>query len=248
MTTKLSAKLAIGALAAALAIGVAPVAGAAESAAQAAPVQTAPAIPSPSTPVGGVLTDPHGHPLPRVELHFQGRVNPDIFTIRTRADGSFSTALPPGIYDLRDEHGAIIADGVTVARSAVSLGRVEAPAPLAPTRLFDRQAMGEVIVKSPAPSGAYVPAPGEVPAPVAVIPAPHPLVQGGTAGGKRMAPAQVVPMGVEQQLQLPPGAETTIGVPSMAGETPAPTTGAPSAVTGGMAAPPTESPTPAGAY
>lgn len=231
MTTKLSIKLAIGALAVALTIGAAPLTEAAESAAEAI---TAPVMPAPSTPVSGVLTEPQGQPLAHVELHFQGQVNPDIFTVRTRADGSFSTALPPGVYDLRDDRGAIITGSVIVGQSAVSLGHVEAPAPLAPTRLFDRQAIGEVIVKSPAPSGAYVPAPGQALAPVAVIPAPHPLVQGGAAGGKAMQPAQVVPMGVEQQIEIPPGADTTIGFPPMTGETPAPTR-APSSATGGMA-------------
>jgi hypothetical protein len=271
MTTKLSVKLAIGMLAA-LAFGAAPIADALESAARPAPPQTAesaaaqpgfagaaaagsaaesaaPAIPSPSTPVSGMLTDPHGQPLARVELHFQGRVDPDIFTVRTRANGSFSTALPPGTYDLRDEHGAIIAEELTVGRSAVSLGQLESPAPLAPTRLFDRQEIGEVIVKTPAPSGAYVPAPGEAPTSVAVMPIANPLVQGGAAGGKPMAPAQVVPMGIEQQLQVPPGAETTVGVPPFAGEMPAPTAGVQSEpAMRGIESAPQGSPAPAGGY
>ncbi len=232
MTTRLSALLAIGAIAAALAIGAAPTADAADAAAQSvapaagsAPTQPiAATIPSPSTPVSGVLTDPHGQPLANMEIHFQGRVDPDIFTVRTGAGGAFATVLPPGIYDLRDEHGAIIAADVAVGRGATSIGRVEAPAPLAPTRLFDRQAVSPVIVKTRAPAGAYVPAPGE--APVAVMPVASPPVQGG-AGGRAMVPAEVIPTGVEQQLEVPPGAETEIGAPSAGGEMPAPTSATP---------------------
>jgi hypothetical protein len=159
MTTKLWITLAIGALAAELAIGAVPIADAVESApapASATQQSTAaePAMPSPSTPVSGVLTDPQGHPLAHIELHVQGQINPDIYTVRTGAGGSFSIALPPGIYDLRGEHGAIIVAGVRIEHRAVSLGPVQTPAPLAPTRLFDRQAIGEAIVSSPAPAGA----------------------------------------------------------------------------------------------
>lgn len=236
MTTRLSSLLATGAIAIALAIGATPAAaqpaaagpGSAAAAPQPAAQPEAAAIPSPSTPVSGVLTDPHGQPLAHMEIHFQGRVDPDIFTVLTGAGGSFSTVLPPGTYDLRDERGAIIAADVVVGRAAANIGRVETPAPLAPTRLFDRQAVSSAIIKSPAPSGAYVPAPGE--APVAAMAVASPPVQGGT-GGRAMAPAQVVPMGVEQQLMIPPGADTTIGLPS---------------TTGGMVAPTTQEPPPTG--
>jgi hypothetical protein len=229
MTTKLWAKLASGALAAVFAIGAASTAEALEYAPP--PVSTMEqsteaesAIPSPSTRVSGTLADRQGHPLTHVELHFQGRINSDIYTIHTRTGGSFSIALPPGVYDLRGEHGAIIVSGVKVGQHPVNLGQVQTPAPLAPTRLFDRQEIGEAIVHSPAPAGARVLAPGGPVAPIAVLPAPHPRVQG-TPSGKAMAPASVIPMGVEKQIQLPPGAKPIIGGPPITGETAAPSTG-----------------------
>ena len=229
MTTKLWATLASGALAAALAIGAAPIAGAAsyEMPPAPTPAQTETgeaAIASPSTRVSGVLTDPQGHPLAGVELHFQEVISQDMFTVRTHAGGSFATALPSGPYDLRDENGAIIVSGVRVGRQTVSMGHVETPAPLAPTRLFDRQVIGEAIVHSPAASGALVRAPGGPVGPVTVVPAPHPLVQGGTPAGKAKAPAEGIPMGVEQQTQVPPEGETRI--PSVPGEMGVPETGA----------------------
>lgn len=182
-----------------------------------------PAIPSPSVKVRGVLTSRQGQPIVDFELHFQGLINPDIYTIHTRAGGSFSIALPPGVYELRGEHGEIIVPKVKVARPAVNLGSVETPVPLAPTRLFDRQAIGEAIVHSSAPAAARV-HPGGPLAPVAVIPAPHPIVQG-TPEGKAMAPAQVVPSGVSEQVQLPPGAKSAIGEPSATGEMTVPPVG-----------------------
>lgn len=222
MRTKLWAKLASCALAAALVLGAVHIAEAVESVSQpAAPSAQSEAseaaIPSPSVPVSGFLTDPQGHPLMGFELHFQGQVNHDAYTVRTRAGGSFSTALPSGVYDLRGEHGEIIASRIRVYQRALSVGHVETPAPLAPTRLFDRQAMAEAILESPAPSGARVRAPGGGVGPVAVIPAPHPMVEG-APGGKAMAPARVIPMGIEQQLQLPAGASPTIGSPPAGSE------------------------------
>lgn len=216
MTTKLWTKLAGSALTAVIAISAAATANA--SAAPAAPMARSQAeesaVPSPSTRVSGVLTDPQGLPLAGVELHFQGRISHDMYTIHTRARGSFSIALPPGLYDLRGEHGEIITSGVRVGERAVHLGHVQTPAPLAPTRLFDRQTIGEAIVQSQAPSGARVrPSGGGVGA-VAVIPAPHPVVQGGTPEGKAKAPAQVIPTEIEKQLELPQSPQPKIGAPS----------------------------------
>ncbi|HZO81069.1 MAG TPA: carboxypeptidase-like regulatory domain-containing protein [Candidatus Binataceae bacterium] len=251
MTIKLSAKQAIGALAAALALGAAPLAPTADAAdvpAQMASPTAATStaaqasrepVPSPSAQVSGVLTDPHDRPLANMEINFQGRVDPDIFTVRTGTDGSFSTVLPPGIYDLRDAHGAIIASDVSVGPNGGSIGRVQTPAPLAPTRLFDRQALSRVIVKNPAPSGAYVPAAGETHAPIKAATVVNPPVQGAT-GGRAMAPAQVVPMGIEQQIQIPPGADTTIAMPGAAEETMPPPSSepAPPSTEGGKSRPP----------
>lgn len=169
-------------------------------------------MPAPSTPVTGVLVGPNGHPLAAHELHFQGSISGDMFTVRTHGDGAFSTALPQGVYDLRGDFGAIIASPITVGESAVNLGQVRLPAAYNPTHIFDRQVVGEAIIKSPAPASAYVPSTGG--AAVAVTPISNPKVEGGTPGGAPMAPPVVVPMGIREQTRIPAGAEPPpIGAP-----------------------------------
>jgi hypothetical protein len=165
-------------------------------------------FPSVSTPVAGVLVDSDTHPLARHELHFEGQISGDIFTVRTRTDGTFSTALPQGTYDLRGQNGAIIAGGVMVGTGAVNLGNVRAPAMYSPSRALNHEEVGEEIVKSPAPSGAYVPNAGAAPQSVAVTPMVNPRVQGASKGS---APVVVVPQQIEEQTLIPPGGEVTVG-------------------------------------
>jgi hypothetical protein len=161
-----------------------------------------------STIVTGVLAEPDaGQPLASHELHFQGRISGNLYTVRTGPNGAFSTMLPEGIYDLRGMHGTVIARAVIVGQSPVNLGQVHPPAPYDVWRLFERQEVGQAIVKSPAPATAYVPSPGEAPQPIAVTPVSSPQVMGAGPNGQALAPAQVIPAQTYEQTEIPTGSE-----------------------------------------
>jgi hypothetical protein len=159
-----------------------------------------------SVPVSGVLTAPGGGPLVGHELHFQDSVAGDIYTVRTRAGGAFSTRLPQGVYDLRGEHGAVIASCVIVDQNPINLGQVHPPPRYNVWRWLDRQEVGPEIVDTP-PATAYLPGAGEGPQPVAVVPKASPPVVGGGPGGKPLPPAVVIPPQLQYRSDLPSGAE-----------------------------------------
>ena len=180
-----------------------------------------------STAVTGVLAAPAGGPLAGHELHFQGRLSGDVHTVRTRANGAFSTTLPQGVYDLRGMDGAVIVRAVTVGQSPVDLGQVHPPGPYNLWRLIEGQEIGEAIIDSPAPVAAYVPSPGEAPQPIAVTPIASPKVMGAGPNGQPLAPAVVVPAQVRAQTEIPPDAQAPPpGTPPAQDLAPAPGTNA----------------------
>ncbi|MGH7914249.1 MAG: hypothetical protein ACREPW_06325, partial [Candidatus Binataceae bacterium] len=160
------------------------------------------------------------------ELHFQGLVSGNMYTVRTKADGTFSTMLPQGVYDLRGIDGAVLASAVTVGQSPVNLGQVHPPSPYNVWRLFDRQEIGQTIVKSPAPATAYVPNPGEALQPVAVTPVASAQVMGAGPNGKALAPAEVMPAQIQEQTELPSDAQVPApGMPPAQDMAPGPSGG-----------------------
>jgi len=169
-----------------------------------------------STMVTGVLAAPEaGGPLSGHELHFHERISGNMYTVRTQANGAFSTMLPRGVYDLRGMHGTVIARGVIVGQNPVNVGQVNPPGPYNVWRLLERQEIGEAIVKSPAPATAYVPSPGEAPQPIAVTPVASPQVMGAGPSGAPLAPAEVMPAQIQRQTEIPSGAEVPgPGMPS----------------------------------
>ncbi len=177
-----------------------------------------------STPVTGVLAAPEaGEPLAGHELHFQERIGGNLYTLRTGANGAFSIMLPQGVYDLRGKHGAVIASAVTVGQGPVNLGQVNPPAPYDVWRLFQRQEVAQSIVKSPAPATAYVPSPGEAPQAIAVTPIVSPQVMGAGPAGAALAPAEVMPAQIQEQTEIPSGADVPgPGMPPAQDRTPAP--------------------------
>jgi hypothetical protein len=179
-----------------------------------------------STPVTGVLSTPDAASLDGHELHFQERVSGNLYTVRTEANGAFSTMLPQGVYDLRGMHGAVIARGVMVEQSPVNVGQVHPPGPYNIWRVLERQEIGEAIVKSPAPATAYTPNAGEAPAAIAVTPVTNPQVMGAGPGGKALAPAEVMPAQIEEQTELPSNAEVPApGMPPAQDTVPGPSGG-----------------------
>ncbi len=87
-----------------------------------------------------------------VYLHFENTVTRDSYMALTADDGSFGSELPPGVYRLRSERGAILTGPITVGSANSSLGQVSDLAPFAPARLFDRQYLEPMILTSPAPA------------------------------------------------------------------------------------------------
>ncbi len=168
-----------------------------------------------STAVTGVLAAPQGGSAGGSEegspaghdMHFQNRLSGNLYTVRTEANGAFSTMLPEGVYDLRGKHGAVIASGIVVGQTPVNLGQVSSPGPYNVWRLLDRQQIGQAIVKSPAPATAYLPNLGASPQPIAVTPVVNPAVIGGGPNGEPLAPAVVMPPRTYEQTQIPSGAD-----------------------------------------
>jgi hypothetical protein len=104
--------------------------------------------------VSGTLVSRDGHPLAGRQLNFQAQVASDIFIVDTDSDGNFMASLPPGTYNLRTEHGAILRGNIAVGDAIVDLHNVSELPAADPWRLLEREKVAEAIIKSPAPSSA----------------------------------------------------------------------------------------------
>ena len=89
-------------------------------------------------------------------LHFQNQVTGDCYMVATATDGAFGAQLPPGVYDLRAERGAILARTIIVGSADVGLGRVSELAPYAPARIWQFQGIAPSLLSSAAPSTANI--------------------------------------------------------------------------------------------
>lgn len=107
--------------------------------------------------VSGILTTPDGHPASDRQIHFENRVTGVLYLVQTDSDGKFSTNLPPGVYDLRQEHGTTIRAGIEVTQADADLGKVPEPVTGFWFNPFELQELGERIITSPAPSTANLP-------------------------------------------------------------------------------------------
>lgn len=109
-----------------------------------------------ATVVSGMFSYQSGSPAKNRQLHFENRVTQDMFIAPTEDDGTFSTDLPPGRYDLRAERGVVLRANVLVDTSegSINIGHVVEPAPLDVRRPFEHEGIGEDIVQNPAPSTA----------------------------------------------------------------------------------------------
>jgi len=119
-----------------------------------------PTVSSIAATASGVFTSESGTPLAEHQLHFENRVSGDIYLARTGADGSFSTELPPGLYDLRAERGLVVKAGVIVGQDDVEVGHVTSGAPFDVRRPFEREGIGPALVQTEAPATAHVGAAG----------------------------------------------------------------------------------------
>jgi hypothetical protein len=107
--------------------------------------------------VSGTLTTPEGRPAPDRQIHFENRVSGVLYLMRTDADGSFATHLPPGVYDLREESGTIIRRGIAVSEIDADIGKVSEPVAGFWFDPFQFEQLGERIIDSPAPATANLP-------------------------------------------------------------------------------------------
>jgi hypothetical protein len=120
--------------------------------------------------VSGVYTSRGGTPLADRQLHFENRISGDMFLTRTGVDGSFSSDLPPGTYDLRAERGLVLKSKIRVEGPDFSIGHVNDGASFDVRRPFERQGIGPALVETDAPATAHVEKPGSGPAPAPVPP------------------------------------------------------------------------------
>jgi hypothetical protein len=106
-----------------------------------------PAVP---VEVSGKLLTHEGQPAANRQIHFENRVSGDVFLTKTGPDGSFSFALPPGEYNLREEHGPIIAGYIqTYNTDAINLGTVSEPGQL--QHFLESERIAPALIHSPAP-------------------------------------------------------------------------------------------------
>jgi hypothetical protein len=106
--------------------------------------------------VGGVLAAPSGQVAGR-ELHFENHATRDIFMASTSSKGEFSAELPPGSYSLRGERGTIVVPRIdVVGPEPVNLGTVNQPSGFNPLAIFQLEGVVPVLVRTPAPSTAYL--------------------------------------------------------------------------------------------
>jgi hypothetical protein len=106
--------------------------------------------------VSGVYTSRGGAPLAGHQLHFENQIGGDIYLARTGSDGSFSTDLPPGTYDLRAERGFIVKAKIVVDGDEISVGRVTDAAPLDVRRPFEREGLAPSLLDTGAPATAHL--------------------------------------------------------------------------------------------
>jgi hypothetical protein len=115
-------------------------------------------------------------PLVSRDLHFQNAITGDAYLSPTHSDGSFSARLPPGIYRLRTETGAILVNSIVVGHADIDIGRVSELAPLAFQRLWQAQAVAPTLLTSPAPSTAYLMTSDTTPLPATATAIPKPEI------------------------------------------------------------------------
>jgi len=125
--------------------------------------------------VSGVYTSAGGKPLADHQLHFENRISGDMYLIRTGDDGSFSSDLPPGTYDLRAERGLVVRPGIRVDGPDLNVGRVSEGAPFDVRRPFEREGIGPTLLDTAAPATAHLEKPPAAASPSSA-PSPAPAM------------------------------------------------------------------------
>ena len=85
---------------------------------------------APPVVISGKVLTYEGAPAADRQIHLENTVTADAYLTSTGKDGSFSIAVPPAYYNLREEHGPIVAGNIWAQGDAISLGTVSEPAAL----------------------------------------------------------------------------------------------------------------------
>jgi hypothetical protein len=80
-----------------------------------------------SVTVFGKLISSEGQPVAGRTIHFENTVTGDTYLTKTGADGAFTAALPPAIYNMREEAGPIVMRDVQALTRPIALGTVREP-------------------------------------------------------------------------------------------------------------------------
>jgi hypothetical protein len=97
---------------------------------------------------GKILTN-QGAPAANRQIHFENTVSGDAYLTQTGNDGSFSIELPPAAYNLREEHGPIVAGEIQVWNGAINLGTVSEPPQI--QHILQSEGVAPALIHSPAP-------------------------------------------------------------------------------------------------
>jgi hypothetical protein len=114
-------------------------------------------IPAAAATVGGILSGPNDASGADRQLHYTNDVTKDNFLAPTGPNGEFTADLPPGIYSLRKENGAVLLSGIIVDydTTELRLGQVR-DTPFKLVNIFQYQRVVPVIIHSPAPGTSYL--------------------------------------------------------------------------------------------
>jgi hypothetical protein len=104
---------------------------------------------APSIMISGKLLTHEGQPAAGRSIHFENVVTGDAFLITTGKDGSFTAALPPAIYTLREQPGPVVMRNVQALTSPINLGTLTEAGSW--WDILERETVAPAQVHSPAP-------------------------------------------------------------------------------------------------
>jgi hypothetical protein len=104
---------------------------------------------APPVVISGKVLTYEGAPAADRQIHLENTVTGDAFLTSTGKDGSFSIAVPPAYYNLREAHGPIVAGYIWAQGDAINLGTVAEPGGL--QYLLQLQRIAPAQIHSPAP-------------------------------------------------------------------------------------------------
>src|SRR5579871_1428757 len=106
-------------------------------------------LPASPVVIDGKLLTYQGQPAADRQIHFENIVSGDAFLTRTGKDGGFNIALPPAVYNLREEHGPIIVRDIQALSGELNLGTVSEPGGW--QRWLEGEGLAPALIHSPAP-------------------------------------------------------------------------------------------------